>query len=60
MEKFETSIVGGVRAEVFYLDADGAPAEKDVAVGGEAIGYDENGNMVQRTYFTIGQPAAQE
>jgi antitoxin component YwqK of YwqJK toxin-antitoxin module len=43
---------GGVASEIFYQDANGNPAEKEDAVGGELMEYDANGKVIQRTYFT--------
>jgi hypothetical protein len=41
---------GGVKSIMYYRDAEGNPAEEDVAVQAEIVELDENNNIVFRTY----------
>lgn len=45
---------GGVRAEVHYLDAANEPVDKEEAVACEVVEFDAEGQVIQRTYASLG------
>lgn len=47
---------GGVESVVYYRDAMGNPAPKEVAVGAEIIELDAKGKELQRTYMRMRRP----
>lgn len=45
---------GGVASEVLFSDADGNLVEQEQATHAEVIEYDASGEVIKRTYATIG------
>jgi uncharacterized protein RhaS with RHS repeats len=45
---------GGVASEVLFSDADGNLVDKEQAAHAEVIEYDASGEVIKRTYATIG------
>jgi hypothetical protein len=45
---------GGVQSTAYYLDSKGNPIEKEEATRMEIIEEDSGGNVIARTYGTIG------
>lgn len=46
---------GGVRSEAIYSDGKGNLRDKKVATHMEIVEYDAQGNIVHRTYGTLGK-----
>jgi len=45
--------VGGASAEIYYLDEEGKPVEKERAVRVIIRELDEHGNLVRETFGTV-------